>query len=422
MAARFGRFVLACAGLLAQTPEPRIEVAQGVHYVGEAVPLTITVVAGNHRPEIKPPRIDGARMIAKDGEFRALGASAIGDHVLETNRYVYRYELVPTRAGTIRVGPFLIGSGARAVSTQPVGVRAVAPPLVGRPATWLGGVGPLNVALEARPASIRLGESVRLRVTLSGPGARGSVGDVDWRAITAPMQPARVRVEDVRSIDEPPMREASVAVRPLKAGDYMLAPVRVSYFDPDSRTYQTRASRGVTVRVRATEAFEGSRVEYGAGADSAPLRWAIAALGSALIGACYGLLRMVKRRRRRVGARREVLRLREQVDKAQDEGLSDAVSSALIGALHVISGRPRGELTPQEVRAVLMETAADPELAAEGTEILVLCDRKRFGMLASDADELRRRATALLGVLADRAPELERRRQRPPNGGSSGAA
>ncbi len=175
-------------------------VAPGPYYAGQGIPIEVVTVAGGERPEVDVPRVPGAEVIATGTRFRPISTSAIGNVVNETNRYTFTFEVLPERAGTLTVPSFRVSDGERSGRTAPLRLDVRPLPVVGRPASFLGGVGPLEVSAVARPSRVRVGQTFDYRIILRGPGARGSTQAPDLSRFDAlPIAPGSSRPPPRRS-------------------------------------------------------------------------------------------------------------------------------------------------------------------------------------------------------------------------------
>ena len=397
----------------AQAPELTVRVALGGRpplYVGQPLDLEVVTIAGAERPVATPPQLAEATLAPVGLRLRPITSSGIGGVESQTNEYRFRFRLVPHRAGTLLVPPFRVAAGGKAGSSAPQRIEVRPVPATGRPATWLGGVGPLSVSAEARPASVRVGQSFELVVTLSGPGALGSTGPLDRARIEAlPLAAEVTPLPDDLTI-EPPTRLRRLRIRPTQPGRAVLPPVVVSWFDPASGRYQTAASEAVPVRVVDAPRLDAEAIEYrpteepsGAGLLVGAALLVLTAL------AAWGLARWRQTRRRgadpRSVARRLARRLAWDADRADPESLARSVADALAEYLAAAQDRPRGELTPSEAGTAFEQVSGDPGLGRRAAAVVEGCDRVRYsGRPAEAAAALADEARAILERAAASSP------------------
>jgi len=114
-------------------------------------------------------------------------------------------------------------------------------PLPPAPANFSGAVGQFKFAAKVVPATVAVGEPVTWTLTLTGTG--------NWPDIAG--LPAREVSEDFQVVPSKPKRELKngslfdatlsedAVLVPGKPGSYTLPPVRFTYFDPKTGSYQT---------------------------------------------------------------------------------------------------------------------------------------------------------------------------------------
>ena len=93
--------------------------------------------------------------------------------VAESNLFVSRFRVVPRRAGTLEIPSIRARLGDRTGRSRPVRLSIKPVPAEGRPAEFLGGVGPFTLKAEAVPATVRVGQELEYRITVTGPAAWG---------------------------------------------------------------------------------------------------------------------------------------------------------------------------------------------------------------------------------------------------------
>ncbi|WZO98080.1 hypothetical protein EP7_005133 [Isosphaeraceae bacterium EP7] len=365
------------------------------YYVGQAIEVRVGSAGGVEPPSVVAPRPTQGTLAYLAGRSTLAGSSSIGDATDERYSHVFRYRLVPARAGPLEVPPFALRLGERRGKTGALRLKVLPLPASGRTASFLGGVGAVSVRAEAEPGAVRAGQAFEFRLVLEGPGARGSTGR------PAPRLPASVRVEDLPddAQADPPRRVIRYRLRPTVAGDLVVPPVLVAAFDPASGRYVTRASAGVPVRVVDVPRFDPGPAAAGIEDDGPDDRYVIillsAAVASAGVLALLGWALARRRRRRAEDARAVAARAAAEIGAmvgADRRIIAAAIMDALAGYLASASGRPRGVVTPDEARDLLGGDAA---------ALVGACDRARFSGSAGGED-LAGPAAGLFGRLASR--------------------
>lgn len=362
-------------------------VRPSVYYVGQSVDLSIGVVAERERPSVAMPAVPGADVTLVGTDMKPLSASAIGDAVSEKNLYRTRYRLIPRRAGTLKVPPVPAVLGERRGVSDPVALTIRPPPLTGRPAEFLGGVGSFEVEARAEPTSVQSGEAFEYRVTVRGPGCRGMTGAPDLARLQQTPLGLNVERRPDQAVAEPPSRTFVYRVRPTRVGRLTLPPVGISAFDPKSGRYLTKATPGIPVRVTDVPRFDPAAVRYGPPrspprAESNLRRQvrpdavrAMTVLAAATISGFAVLVWKKRQSGRRRGASRlarDTLSRLARVHSAHEQGR--LVTEALIAYLALTIGRPRGVLTPIEAEEGVARATGSEDLARRAHGLIARCD------------------------------------------------
>jgi BatD DUF11 like domain len=407
---------------LAQMPTvlvAKAAVQPGPYYVGEAVEVRVSVIAGGARPVLTPPKVADADLTPTETKLNPLFSSGIGRAVNETIQYLYRYRLVPRRSGSLTIPPFAARQDGRAGATLPLMLVVREPPIAGQPATFLGGVGPVSVEAIAEPARVRVGEPLELRIRVKGPGARGSTRRFDLDAVVKRME-APIKVASLSDdwLDDPPSRTYRFRLRPTQPGQFTLPPVAVSTFDPRSERYLTQSSKSSSITAVAVPIFDPASLEQ----DRVPTTTRALARNATIVGCvvvpllAIGSFLMIRRlgRSRSPSLSRVAIRLAHGLESRVD-GAETArrINSAFVSFLGAAVGRPRGVLTPIEAERVFSDWSGDSELARRASQIVVDCDRVLFSADDERRDDLSSRASALLRLAAARSVEIQKHRERP---------
>ncbi len=160
----------------------KAELGPGPYFVGQGFELRVGVVAAGQRPKIDPPRIAGARISVISTEVRPITTSTIGSVVARENLFVFRFRVVPERAGTLEISAVHAQLKGRSGRSQPKSVSIQTVPLLGRPAEFLGGIGRFELHAEASPHVVRVGQELDFRIKVTGPAAWGMTDRPDLGA------------------------------------------------------------------------------------------------------------------------------------------------------------------------------------------------------------------------------------------------
>ncbi len=370
-----------------QTDAPiGIRLASGPYFVGQAIDLVVTMphqAAGDTRA-VEPPRMPRADLFARklDPDAPPEAESAV----------VARFVLVPRSIGVLTIPPFRVRVGERIIASKPTSLTVANVPLGGRTAAFLGGVGPFQVASQVEPATVRVGQPIELRITMTGPAALGSVAGPNLAGSSALPAGFVVR-ESSNQLDpgDPPTRTFRYRLRPKRVGRSVLPPVPLAAFDPQSRRYLTRSTPSRAIVVEAPSRFDPARIDFGPTSPPATRRSVVGPLAVAgLTGTVTIGVVLVHRRRVRRRAARSVDWDREAVGLArwasQTGGSLEAgseVVNRLSRALERSTGQRAAVLTPLEAVAAVEAITRDGELSRRVGELVDECDRVRFDL---DAD------------------------------------
>jgi hypothetical protein len=206
---------------------------------------------------------------------------------------VYQRALFPLMPGRFAIPPaqlvyslplsssFFAREETHELQTDSTVIVAVEPPSTGRPSDYGGAVGNLHVAAKLDTVGSRVGDPMTLTVRVSGTGnvklfPRPAVG-VEWANLVKGDE--RVQVDtNARKIAG--AKEFDWVLTPKVAGELDLPPIRYSYFNPETRRYETALTNPTHLRVAngslasadtaRTEALLALRTRY-RGVPSAPL-------------------------------------------------------------------------------------------------------------------------------------------------------
>ena len=122
-----------------------------------------------------------------------------------------------------------------------------------KPASFCGGVGKFNMAVQLSRDSLRTHDAASVLVKVKGEG--------NLNLVEAPKIkfPADFEVYDVKSTDENGMRIFEYPFIPRSYGDYQIGPVEFSYYDVTTKSYKTISAQALSLNVRKSEVTEESK-------------------------------------------------------------------------------------------------------------------------------------------------------------------
>lgn len=371
------------------------QVSKGPYYVGQEITLEVDSVAESERPQVVPPKVTGADLHLVDTSLKPITTSAIGDLVLEKIRYRSRYRVVPKSAGLLFIPPFTAKLGEQSGSCRLLRLNILDVPVAGRPPSFLGGVGPITLEAEAKPASVRLGQSFEFRITVKGPGSRGmSRSPVLDRFDRVPLG-LRVEREPVEVVAEPASRVFRYRLRPTRTGEATLPPVAFSTFDPQTTRFLTRVTSGLSIRVVDVPRFDPSTLDYGPLVSRSNTRSTGLVIGSVaattviVFVAGWTFHRRLLARRRDWAARRVLAHIARGFDEsASAEEVGRRITEGLAEYLHLKTRRPRGVLTPEEARVGFSTSERDEAIGESAERLVAHCDRAQYSSYGRDVGSL----------------------------------
>lgn len=175
---------------------------------------------------------------------------------------VYQRALFPLEPGRLVIPPaqlvyslplsasFFSREESYELQTDSTVIVAVEPPRVGRPSDFTGAVGDLSLRSWLDSGDGRVGNPLLLTVRVAGTGNVKLLPPpplaIPWASVVAADE--RVQVDSTA----PRIRGAKEfdwVLTPRVAGELDLPPIRYSYFNPDTRRYETATSESTRVRI-----------------------------------------------------------------------------------------------------------------------------------------------------------------------------
>ncbi|AGA29657.1 BatD family protein [Singulisphaera acidiphila] len=396
----------------------RAQLSPSPYYVKQSIILQVSVIAEGERPTVIPPKIGDADLIPIGTDLKQVSASGIGSLVFESNRFIVRYRVVPRRAGVLKIPPISARLGDRSGASEPLSIPIENVPQLGRPESFLGGVGSFEVTAEASASSVRVGEVLDFRIRVTGTAAIGMPQAPEIRRHPQLSPGLRIEPEPVEAVAEPPSRVFRYRLRPTRSGQFVIPPVAIAAFDPTLRRYITKASPSVAVRVVDVGRFDPSRLDY----RSVPLPvspWqralVVGVIGGLLlvasVGTWLGLRRLNRLRRSRLAAQHLMSRLLRDLDTSLTAAeTARRLTEGLGEYLFLTHSRPRGVLTPEEARHGIALATRNDELSAQAERLIARCDQAQYAIEGPSSEALLEEAKSLFDALGRVRGEAERRR------------
>lgn len=247
------------------------------------------------------------------------------------------------------------------VSGQPRTVRVLPIPTEGRPASWTGAVGQIELAVAVSRTELEEGETLELRLTLGGSG---NLDEVPMPVLTD-LGLKGFHVEGS-------LRAESVftyTLRPLDAAVTELPALALPYFDP-SPPAQFRFARcqPIPITVRALPQEQTPTDAVPEESHLVP-GWLIGAAAAVLIAVAV----FAWRTKRRVEAGPSDAFVRFQTESGDD------LANALADYLATQLGCPRAAVIAPDLKDRLVERGIDKRLAAEAADRMARLVDARYG-------------------------------------------
>jgi hypothetical protein len=251
----------------AQTTFAEIRLTKQTAYIGETLPAEMRLYVDSRvrwEPEQRPS-LEGegfTRLKMPNPTVEKEQRNGILYDVL-----IFRTAISPGKAGKLNIGPsevkfraeapqrrskagngldgflgqFFSNTQVRSYTAKANAVELEVKPLPieGRPADFSGAVGVFTLQAEASPAKVKLGDPITLRMTLSGRGNFDRVtapvlGNLDgWHAY-----PAKGEFHQEEELGISGRKLFEMALLPERIQTH-LPEIRFSYFNPETRTYET---------------------------------------------------------------------------------------------------------------------------------------------------------------------------------------
>jgi hypothetical protein len=397
------------------------------------------LLSEGRRPRGEVREIEGAEYIvfAIDRPFDPItaGAPELGEIRL---RMDYPTRL---RRGSGFLGDSRLTLGASRPISGRVGEVAVdvrAVPTEGAPPSWNGAVGEFDLAVEARPTSVSVGDPITLTITVTDRSGSASLGGLQAPPLAdAPALVDRFRVarDAAAGVVDGRRKVFTQTIRALSDTVEEIPPIELAAYDPATGAFRVTRSAPIPIVVRpsavvraiepaATEAAsapapaaraEFTRVEGGLLANASveecttrgslkPSQLALGAVPLALALAAPFVGRLARSREGSSETRRR--RARGEAERAIGSAASaEAVEEALLRFVGALCEAEVATLSRKDAGAVLADAGVPDDLIARLDEHLRRCERARYTGDAVDCREARE----LVHALEDAVARAERR-------------
>jgi hypothetical protein len=414
-------------------------------YAGQAVTYTVKIyhVLRMANANLQPPEFSGfeAKKMENDRTYSSLSGSR-QYNVIELN-----YVLTPLKTGEFVIEPPMLncdviqrgsgrgrgsifddpffGSGRlepRTVTGDSISVLVRPLPSYQGEVPFSGLVGILALDAATDSAEARVGDSITLSVTLSGSGNLPDAPDPDIKVSEA-FKVYKDKSEEQIQFDEKGYsgkKNFRTALVPVKAGEFVLPPIKIAYFDLNTEAYRILETRPLALKImpsaekegmspdlpeeeKRLPAFEKKAVEI-IGRDILPLKedpdalWVQEPLS--LYGfifyllvpaACFGAARVYRKLGtkplddRALMAKRAALALKTAGKPGiEEESFLGSLYAALVSAVFSRTGVRGESLTGVEMRKMLESAGHAKQVGDTAAELLNRIEEARFGGMKLD--------------------------------------
>ena len=406
----------------------RCDVDKKRAYVGEQIILTFSLLYSGplQGVQYQPPKTEGFRT-------EELPAPAARYETVNGRRYITRQDLralFPTAPGRLTIGAATVQYSKGywepvpgTVTTRPITIEVLRLPDAGRPESFSGVVGHLNVRASLDRTAVKRGEAATLTAVVNG---WGNLDAMKPPVVSLPPGLRKYNSTENREFGPEPFNDSyrmegkalfDTVIVPTTVGDLTIPPIAVAYFDPNTATYDVARGEPVVLHVEPGAGGElpGAAVSVAGqlkplpnrlasqGSDvllSAPVALAhLAAIGWLVSAGVVRWRRSVLARDPRLARRRGAAdRALRQIKVASGLPLREAaaqVASALAGYVADQLDVPPATVSAASVESLLTEAGVSAGTASVAARLLRDWDAARFAPAAASSP-MADRATDLL--------------------------
>jgi len=167
--------------------------------------------------------------------------------------------LFPQRAGTLTIEPYkldlIVGDGffrtARASAKSKTREITVKPLPEGKPQGFSGAVGNFKISLQSDKTEVKLDDPLTLKITVTGSGnfQLFDAPKLNLNSAFEQFEPKSTENITVGAQGVSGSKTFSTVVIARQPGDYVIEPVKFSFFDPASKSYKTVETQELKITV-----------------------------------------------------------------------------------------------------------------------------------------------------------------------------
>ena len=126
-------------------------------------------------------------------------------------------------------------------------------PTEGRPHDYRGAVGQYQIVTRATPTTVDAGDPITLNIGIRGTGPMELVQAPPLSTLPELTEEFKVPDESLAGFVEDDMKVFSTTIRPRQAGVEEIPPIRFSFFNPDTKEFETVMSDPIAITVAESE-------------------------------------------------------------------------------------------------------------------------------------------------------------------------
>ncbi len=230
-------------------------------YIGERVPVTVTLYVGNIVVNnVDPP-------ILHQPEFILDSAGNPSQQKLRINGRPYQVIKFPCLLSPLQTGSFKLGpisttlylpttTGKKRtmdITAQQVRVRVSNVPIQGRPDRFSGGVGNFQLNVSVNPSRVKLGEPVTIRMILSGSGNLQVVSTPFWENPKGFKAYSPLKKSELSTASKVTFEQIVI---PVEKQVKKVGPFSFVYFNPHTGKYQQITAPSLAISVMDNPGFK----------------------------------------------------------------------------------------------------------------------------------------------------------------------
>jgi hypothetical protein len=376
---------------------------------------------------VKVPDFSGFRKVEDPDSTKSPTRQVNHDGRSYLDAVVIRAVLFPLQAGRLTVGPYTAqlrlepdGHGGPLQVTVTGGEASVEVlPLPAPPSGFRGAVGDFRLALQgAPPARVEAGQPFSLSFLIEGRGfLPENPLELPSTPFFSPFPPTSEDSSGFARGSYQTLRTIHLSLMPKLAGDAVIPPARMVFFDPAERSYKRLEAGGGKLLVTGAAAQPQStpnlspliQVPRPGAPPSRPLStrtFLLLLLGPLFVNMALAgglwihrtfFMAPEKRRQRALALRlrKSLNRGRRRLDVRRADAFNQDLSQAFTAALDLMTGRATGGLTRPQLEAALLESGLSPQKTEALLELSASLEAARYAPERPTRQDLQRRYDAV---------------------------